>query len=77
MDLADGDPSVLIIGAGHCGLDTAAQLRQLGVSTLAIEKNARVGDNVRAFCSLRSIGGCNELTYVEVVEKAVRLTVLA
>lgn len=48
MELADGDPSVLIIGAGHSGLDTAAQLRQLGVPTLVIEKNARVGDNVHS-----------------------------
>lgn len=47
MDLADGDPSVLVIGAGHSGLDTAAQLRHLGVSTLVVDKNARVGDNVR------------------------------
>jgi cation diffusion facilitator CzcD-associated flavoprotein CzcO len=41
------DPAVLIIGAGHSGLMLAARLRQMGVETLVVEKNAHVGDNWR------------------------------
>ncbi|KAJ7055859.1 hypothetical protein C8F01DRAFT_1318724 [Mycena amicta] len=41
------DPVVLIIGAGHSGLDLAARLKVLGVRTLVIERNARIGDNWR------------------------------
>ena len=37
----------LIIGAGQGGLTTAARLKQLGVPTLVIDKNGRVGDNWR------------------------------
>ena len=40
------DPTVLIVGAGHSGLELAAHLGQLDVSTLVIDKNPRVGDNV-------------------------------
>ena len=38
---------MLIIGAGRAGLSTAARLRQLGVDTLVVDRNARVGDNWR------------------------------
>ncbi|KAJ7682909.1 hypothetical protein B0H17DRAFT_1075373 [Mycena rosella] len=41
------DPTVLVIGAGHSGLDIAARLKYLGIPTLVVEKNARVGDNWR------------------------------
>ncbi|KAJ6566754.1 hypothetical protein B0H19DRAFT_1138526 [Mycena capillaripes] len=41
------DPVVLIIGAGHSGLDIAARLKALNVRSLIIEKNARIGDNWR------------------------------
>jgi len=44
---ADRDPRVLVVGAGQGGLTIAARLRQLGVDTLVIERNARVGDNWR------------------------------
>ncbi|KAF8133236.1 hypothetical protein EV363DRAFT_1397474 [Boletus edulis] len=47
VDLADGDPTVLVIGAGHSGLEVAARLKYLGVPHLVIEKKARVGDNWR------------------------------
>ena len=47
IDLDDGDPTVLVIGAGHCGLEVAARLTYLGVSTLVIDRNQRIGDNVR------------------------------
>jgi cation diffusion facilitator CzcD-associated flavoprotein CzcO len=46
-DFADGDPTVVIVGAGQGGLALAANLRLLGVSTLVVEKNERVGDNWR------------------------------
>jgi putative flavoprotein involved in K+ transport len=44
---ADGDPEVLVIGAGQAGLTVAARLRQLDVSAVVIEREARVGDNWR------------------------------
>jgi cation diffusion facilitator CzcD-associated flavoprotein CzcO len=40
----DKDPDVIVIGAGQSGLMMAARLGQLDVSTLVIEKSARVGD---------------------------------
>ena len=42
-----GDPEVLVIGAGQAGLTVAARLRQLDVSAVVIEREARVGDNWR------------------------------
>ncbi|EIM79879.1 FAD/NAD-P-binding domain-containing protein [Stereum hirsutum FP-91666 SS1] len=47
IELVDGDPSVLIIGGGHSGLELAARLGRFGVSNLVVEKNPRVGDNWR------------------------------
>ncbi|KAK2785850.1 hypothetical protein FQN51_003767 [Onygenales sp. PD_10] len=41
------EPKVLIIGAGHSGLMVGARLRQLGVPSLIVERNERVGDNWR------------------------------
>lgn len=43
----DSDPAVLIIGAGQGGLTPAARLKMLGVNTLIIDKNERIGDNWR------------------------------
>jgi cation diffusion facilitator CzcD-associated flavoprotein CzcO len=43
----DREPSVVILGSGQGGLSLAARLGQLGVDTLVIEKNRRVGDNWR------------------------------
>jgi heterodisulfide reductase subunit A-like polyferredoxin len=46
-EFVDGDPTVLVIGAGQAGLSIGARLQQLGVSTLIVDKNERVGDNWR------------------------------
>src|SRR5215212_922625 len=40
-------PDVLIIGGGQGGIALGARLRQLGVPTIIIEKNARAGDSWR------------------------------
>jgi putative flavoprotein involved in K+ transport len=44
----DSEPYVVVVGAGQAGLALAARLRVLGVATLVIERNGRVGDNWRA-----------------------------
>lgn len=41
------NPTAIIIGAGHNGLMLAARLRALGIRSLIIERNERVGDNWR------------------------------
>lgn len=46
-EFLDADPHVFVIGAGQGGLALAANLGLLGVDTLVIEKNERVGDNWR------------------------------
>ncbi|KAG7530601.1 hypothetical protein FFLO_04903 [Filobasidium floriforme] len=46
-EFRDKDPEVLIIGGGHNGLAAASQLNTLGVQTLVIDRQKRVGDNWR------------------------------
>lgn len=46
-ELNNPNPSVIIIGGGHNGLQTAAHLKALGVEALVIDKNKRTGDNWR------------------------------
>ncbi|PVH75490.1 dimethylaniline monooxygenase (N-oxide forming) [Cadophora sp. DSE1049] len=43
----DSEPTVLILGAGQGGLTPAARLKMLGVQTLIIDRNPRIGDNWR------------------------------
>ncbi|EKM52203.1 uncharacterized protein PHACADRAFT_176228 [Phanerochaete carnosa HHB-10118-sp] len=43
----EASPHVLVVGAGQCGLNTAARFRQMDIPTLIIEKNERIGDNWR------------------------------
>jgi len=44
---ADRDPCVLVVGGGQAGLSIAARLTQLGVDTLIVDGNQRIGDNWR------------------------------
>ncbi|KAF7372895.1 Dimethylaniline monooxygenase [Mycena sanguinolenta] len=41
------DPYVLIIGAGHNGLNVAARFKHLNIPSLVVESNLRIGDNWR------------------------------
>ena len=43
----DRDPEVLVVGGGQAGLSIAARLTQLGVDTLIVDSEERVGDNWR------------------------------
>jgi putative flavoprotein involved in K+ transport len=43
-EFADAEPAVVVVGAGHAGLNIAARLGHLGVSTLVLEETPRVGD---------------------------------
>ncbi|UZW57466.1 NAD(P)/FAD-dependent oxidoreductase [Sphingobium sp. JS3065] len=43
----EGDPDVIIVGAGQAGLMLGARLRQLDVKTLIVERAAAVGDTWR------------------------------
>ncbi|KZT40144.1 FAD/NAD(P)-binding domain-containing protein [Sistotremastrum suecicum HHB10207 ss-3] len=47
LEFEDGDPTVIVIGGGQSGLDIGARLKALGLSTLILEKNPRVGDQWR------------------------------
>ena len=48
QNFEDGhEPYVLILGAGQAGLSVAARLKQLGLESLIIDGNARIGDNWR------------------------------
>jgi cation diffusion facilitator CzcD-associated flavoprotein CzcO len=44
---ADRDPAVLVVGAAQAGLTIAARLSLLGVDTLLIDREQRVGDSWR------------------------------
>ncbi|KAG6003794.1 hypothetical protein E4U43_000863 [Claviceps pusilla] len=41
------EPEVLVIGAGQAGLTAAVRLKALGINSLIIDRNERVGDNWR------------------------------
>ena len=47
MAYEDRDPDVLVVGGGQAGLSIAARLTQLGVDTLIVDREERVGDNWR------------------------------
>ncbi|CAI7663807.1 unnamed protein product [Penicillium bialowiezense] len=47
VNFENKDPAVLIVGAGQGGLTAAARLKMLGVDTLLIDKEERIGDSWR------------------------------
>ncbi|KAK9321574.1 hypothetical protein V1517DRAFT_326035 [Lipomyces orientalis] len=47
-ELDNPEPSVLIVGAGHNGIDIAVRLKAYGIKSLLVDRNARVGDNWRS-----------------------------
>jgi len=44
---ADREPAALVVGAGQAGLSIAARLTQLGVDSLVVDQEQRIGDNWR------------------------------
>jgi cation diffusion facilitator CzcD-associated flavoprotein CzcO len=46
-EYADRDPAVLVVGGGQAGLSAAARLTQLGIDTLIVDREKRIGDNWR------------------------------
>ncbi|HET7409996.1 MAG TPA: NAD(P)/FAD-dependent oxidoreductase [Paracoccaceae bacterium] len=44
---AERDPAVLVVGGGQAGLAVAARLTVMGVDTLIVDREARIGDNWR------------------------------
>ena len=47
VEFVDEEPHVLVVGGGHGGIHVAARLKHLGVPTLVVERNSRIGDNWR------------------------------
>jgi thioredoxin reductase len=41
------EPDVLVVGGGHAGISAAVELRRIGLDTLVIDRQERVGDNWR------------------------------
>ncbi|KAF8835468.1 FAD/NAD(P)-binding domain-containing protein [Paxillus ammoniavirescens] len=47
VELVNGNPTVIVIGAGHTGLEIAARLKYIRIAHLVVDKNARIGDSWR------------------------------
>ena len=47
LDYGDREPTVLVVGAGQCGLSAAARLKALGIDALVVERWPRIGDSWR------------------------------
>jgi cation diffusion facilitator CzcD-associated flavoprotein CzcO len=43
----DREPDVLVVGGGHAGISAAVELKRIGLDTLVVDKQERVGDNWR------------------------------
>ncbi len=68
VEFGDRDPEVVVLGAGHSGLSVAARLQALGLDTLVVEKNPRVGDNWRTryrSLNLHNEVWANQMPYLE------------
>ncbi|KIJ18435.1 hypothetical protein PAXINDRAFT_70659, partial [Paxillus involutus ATCC 200175] len=46
VELVNGDLTIIVIGAGHTGLEIAARLKYIGIPHLVVDKDACVGDSV-------------------------------
>lgn len=44
IECLDEDPKVIVVGGGQAGLEIAARLKYLGVKTLVVEREPRVGN---------------------------------
>ncbi|KAK9475660.1 hypothetical protein V1514DRAFT_322927 [Lipomyces japonicus] len=47
LEFNHAEPTVIIVGAGQAGLTIAARLKMIGISSLILERNVRIGDNWR------------------------------
>lgn len=47
VEFDDREPDVLVVGGGHAGISAAAELKRIGLDTLVVDKQERVGDNWR------------------------------
>lgn len=64
-------PTVLIVGGGQGGLNTAARLKMMGIDSLIVEKNKAIGDNWRnryKFLVLHDPVWYDHLAYIEFPE---------
>lgn len=64
---SDREPDVLIVGGGHAGITSAAELKQLGIDTLIVDPMKRVGDNWRLryhSLKLHNVTAVNHLPYM-------------
>ncbi|KAF8575493.1 FAD/NAD(P)-binding domain-containing protein [Ramaria rubella] len=69
VENAEKQPTVLIVGAGSSGIITAAHLRRLGVNTLVVERNSRVGDSWRSRYDLLTLHVPVNILYVDPYQK--------
>ena len=64
---------MIVVGAGHSGLEIAARLKYLGISHLVIDKKARIGDSVSWYCRVHMFSWI----YGALVEGSLQSIVLA
>ena len=47
IDFEGREPDVLVVGGGHAGISAAVELKRIGLDTLVVDKQERLGDNWR------------------------------
>src|ERR1051325_956905 len=47
VEFGHREPDVLVVGGGHAGICAAAELNRIGLDTLVVDRQQRVGDNWR------------------------------